>query len=199
MVCPLNASLSSTSLSILQIRIFKRPFSVAANMSSKPLIVICGTTGVGKSKLGIELALALSGNRQNHLYNGARIINADSMQVYTGMDVITNKVPLAERSGIEHLLMDYKKPGEQLTGPEWIKDAIQAIEETHSRNQVPIVVGGTSYWIQHLIFPERMASMDKSGDDSPEAEVSTPPSTAFMNVLASLPPELLSLFNNLGG
>ena len=96
-------------------------------MSSKPLIVICGTTGVGKSKLGIELALALARNRQNHPYNGARIINADSMQVYTGMDVITNKVPMAERCGVEHLLMDYKKPGEQLTGPEWIKDAIEAV------------------------------------------------------------------------
>ncbi|PIL23721.1 hypothetical protein GSI_13471 [Ganoderma sinense ZZ0214-1] len=152
---------------------------------------------VGKSKLAIELALALSESRQNHLYDGARIINADSMQVYTGMDVITNKVPMAERCGVEHLLMDYKKPGEQLTGPEWIKDAIQAIEETHRRNQVPIVVGGTSYWIQHLIFPERMASLDKSGDDSPEADESAPPSTAFTNALASLPPELLSLFNNL--
>ncbi|KAM5531833.1 hypothetical protein V8D89_014532, partial [Ganoderma adspersum] len=165
-------------------------------MSSKPLIVICGTTGVGKSKLGIELALALSGTRQNHPYNGARIINADSMQVYTGMNVITNKVLMAERCGVEHLLMDYKKPGEQLTGPEWIKDAIEAVEETHSRNQVPIVVGGTSYWIQHLIFPERMVSLDKSGHDSPNAEESTP-STTFTNALTSLPPELLSLFNSL--
>lgn len=183
-------------------------------MSSKPLIVICGTTGVGKSKLGIELALALSEHTQNHRYNGARIINADSMQVYTGMDVITNKVPLAERCGVEHLLMDYKKPGEQLTGPEWIKDAIEAVrstkpflllrafmrcqvEETHSRNQVPIVVGGTSYWIQHLIFPERMASLDKSGHESPETNEAALPSAAFTNALASLPPELLSLFNNL--
>ncbi|KAI1790736.1 tRNA isopentenyltransferase [Ganoderma leucocontextum] len=167
-------------------------------MSSKPLIVICGTTGVGKSKLGIDLALALSaGNRQNLPYNGARIINADSMQVYTGMDVITNKVPMAERCGVEHLLMDYKKPGEQLTGPEWIKNAIEAVEETHSRNQVPIVVGGTSYWIQHLIFPERMASLDKSGEESPEINEAQLPSAAFTNALSSLPPDLLSLFNNL--
>lgn len=70
------------------------------------------------------------------------------------------------------------------------------VEETHSRNQVPIVVGGTSYWIQHLIFPERMASLDKSGDGSPNAEEPMS-STAFTNALASLPPELLSLFNGL--
>ena len=100
-------------------------------MSSKPLIVICGTTGVGKSKLGIELALALSAKGQNS-YHGARIINADSMQVYVGMDVITNKVPVGERCGVEHLLMDYKKPGEQLTGPEWIRDAIEAVSTSKS-------------------------------------------------------------------
>lgn len=96
-------------------------------MSSKPLIVICGTTGVGKSKLGIELALALSSGGQHDPYNGARIINADSMQVYVGMDVITNKVPVEERCGVEHLLMDYKRPGEQLTGPEWIRDAMEVV------------------------------------------------------------------------
>ena len=96
-------------------------------MSSKPLIVICGTTGVGKSKLGIELALKLSDPHHKHPFHGARIINADSMQVYVGMDVITNKVSMEERCGVEHLLMDYKRPGEQLTGPEWIKDAITAV------------------------------------------------------------------------
>lgn len=96
-------------------------------MSSKPIVVICGTTGVGKSKLGIELALSMSRGSDKHPYRGARIINADSMQVYVGMDVITNKVPLEERAGVDHLLMDYKQPGEQLTGPEWIKDAMQAV------------------------------------------------------------------------
>lgn len=99
----------------------------------QPLIAICGTTGVGKSKLGIELAIRLSQayNSQDPSYNtrwkGARIINADSMQVYTGMDVITNKVPAAERMGIEHLLLDFKKPGEQYVVGQWVQDAIQAV------------------------------------------------------------------------
>ncbi|KAI0637276.1 tRNA isopentenyltransferase [Trametes polyzona] len=174
-------------------RLFRRPFVTM----SKPVLVICGTTGVGKSKLSIELALSLSKGSDKHPYRGARIINADSMQVYTGMDVITNKVPVEERCGVEHLLMDYKQPGEQLTGPEWIKDAIHAIDETHSRNQIPIVVGGTSYWIQHLIFPERMASLDKSESDAQPADSPPPPSEAFASALAALPPELLDLFNNL--
>ncbi|KAI0653185.1 tRNA isopentenyltransferase [Cubamyces menziesii] len=174
------------------------PTSTLNTMSSKPLVVVCGTTGVGKSKLGIELALALAkGGHHVHPYNGARIINADSMQVYVGMDVITNKVPYGERCGVEHLLMDYKKPGEQLTGPEWIADAIKVIDETHARNQVPIVVGGTSYWIQHLIFPERMASLEKAGQDSADSDDQRPPSESLRNALAALPPEMLNLFDNL--
>ncbi|KAI0822648.1 tRNA isopentenyltransferase [Trametes gibbosa] len=167
-------------------------------MSVKPLVAICGTTGVGKSKLGIELANSLLRGSEKHPYRGARIINADSMQVYVGMDVITNKVPVEERSGVDHLLMDYKQPGEQLTGPEWIKDAMQMIEETHNMNLLPIVVGGTSYWIQHLIFPERMVSLDKQGIGSQTPPTSRPPqSESLTNALAALPPELLELFNNL--
>ena len=97
-------------------------------MSLRPLIAICGTTGVGKSKLAIEIAQYLSQNiHHSHGYSGARIINADAMQVYAGMDIITNKVPLDEQEGIEHLLMGYKKPGEQYVVGQWVKDAIQAV------------------------------------------------------------------------
>lgn len=91
----------------------------------KPIITVCGTTGVGKSNLAIELALKLA--QGTHGWKGARIINADSMQVYTGMDVITNKVPIAERMGVEHLLMDFKQPGEQYVVGQWIQDAIKAV------------------------------------------------------------------------
>ena len=99
-------------------------------MPLKPLIAICGTTGVGKSKLAIELALALSeSDRQsNHSgYHGARIINADAMQVYAGLDIITNKVPLTEQCGVEHLLMGFKKPGEQYVVGEWVRDAMRLV------------------------------------------------------------------------
>ena len=98
-------------------------------MSLRPLIAICGTTGVGKSKLAIELALSLSqpSERHQHEYRGARIINADAMQVYAGMDIITNKVPLEEQCGIDHLLMGFKKPGEQYVVGQWVKDALQLV------------------------------------------------------------------------
>ncbi|KAI6036793.1 IPP transferase-domain-containing protein [Pisolithus microcarpus] len=123
----------------------------------QPLVVVCGATGVGKSKLGVELALRLV-NKGHNKWRGARIINADSMQVYTGMNVTTNKISPAERMGIDHLLMDFKKPEEQYPVGQWVHDAMQAINETHNRNEIPIVIGGTSYWIQHLLFPNRLAS-----------------------------------------
>lgn len=98
-------------------------------MSLRPLIAICGTTGVGKSKLAIELALSLQlqTSHSTHGYNGARIINADAMQVYAGMDIITNKVPPEEQAGVEHLLMGFKKPGEQYVVGQWVRDAIQVV------------------------------------------------------------------------
>lgn len=90
----------------------------------RPLIAICGTTGVGKSNLAIDIAVHLSKSSGS---KGARIINADSMQVYSGMDVITNKVPEAERQGVEHLLMGFKRPGEQYIVGQWVQDAIKLV------------------------------------------------------------------------
>ncbi|KAJ3556429.1 hypothetical protein NP233_g11981 [Leucocoprinus birnbaumii] len=125
-------------------------------MALRPLIAICGTTGVGKSNIAVELALRLRQGGFKHGWRGAKIINADSMQVYEGLDVITNKMPVEERQGVEHLLMDIKKPGEQYVVGQWVQDAIKLINEIHDNGEVPIVVGGTSYWIQHLVFSDRL-------------------------------------------
>jgi hypothetical protein len=104
-------------------RIGERYLSKFMRSRMQPLIAIFGTTGVGKSKLGIELALALAQSEQNG-WKGARIINADAMQVYDGMDILTNKAPMAERRGVEHLLMSFKKPWEQYVVGQWVQDAI---------------------------------------------------------------------------
>lgn len=106
--------------------------------SLKPLIAICGTTGVGKSKLSVELALKLGqeiyqSSSGEHQWRGARIINADSMQIYTGMDIITNKIPQTERMGVEHLLMDFKQPGEQYVVGQWVQDAIEVVSTNVKR------------------------------------------------------------------
>jgi tRNA dimethylallyltransferase len=96
-------------------------------MNTRPLIAICGTTGVGKSKLAIELALHLARSPGWGGWCGARVINADAMQVYQGLDIITNKVPESERQGVEHLLMDFKLPGEQYVVGQWIQDALAEV------------------------------------------------------------------------
>jgi tRNA dimethylallyltransferase len=98
-------------------------------MTLGPLITICGTTGVGKSNLAIELALQLSRGSHKYGWKGARIINADAMQVYEGMDIITNKVPEMERQGIEHLLMGFKQPGEQYVVGQWVQDAMKVVSQ----------------------------------------------------------------------
>ena len=95
-------------------------------MAFKPLICICGTTGVGKSKLAVDLALRISQSSSTG-WRSSRIINADAMQVYRGLDVLTNKIPENERRGIEHLLMDFKLPNERYVVGDWVEDAIQKV------------------------------------------------------------------------
>ncbi|GLB35187.1 putative tRNA isopentenyltransferase [Lyophyllum shimeji] len=165
-------------------------------MSTRPLIAICGTTGVGKSNLAIELALHLSRGTRPDGWRGASIINADAMQVYEGLDVITNKVPETERQGIEHLLMGFKSPGEQYVVGQWVQDALKAIDDTHQKKKIPIVVGGTSYWMQHLIFPNRLAA-DTTQDTQSVSTQSPPLSQELADAIASLPPDLLALFKEL--
>lgn len=101
----------------------EKPFRSRAFMTLHPLIVVCGTTGVGKSKLAIELALHMFGTRCKR----AKVINADAMQVYAGMDIITNKVSESERAGVEHCLMGFKQPGEQYVVGQWVKDAMKLV------------------------------------------------------------------------
>ncbi|RXW24133.1 hypothetical protein EST38_g1696 [Candolleomyces aberdarensis] len=160
----------------------------------KPLITVCGTTGVGKSKLAIELALHLAKKQfGDQGWRGARVINADSMQVYKGLDVITNKVPQSEMEGVEHLLMGFKDPGEQYVVGEWVEDSLKLINEMHQRKEVPIVVGGTSYWIQHLIFPNRLAKPN----EAPSTSDALPWDPQLQDAIQALPPDLRTLFENL--
>ncbi|KAL7154038.1 hypothetical protein ABFS83_04G208400 [Erythranthe nasuta] len=110
--------------------------------NAKPkIVVIMGSTGAGKSKLAIDLA--------SHF--PIEIINADSMQVYQGLDVLTNKVPVHERKGVPHHLLGTISPNVEFTAKEFRDSAIQLIDEIWSRNSLPVIVGGTNYYIQALV------------------------------------------------
>ena len=112
-------------------------------MSNAPVIAIVGPTASGKSKLGIDLALELNGE----------IINCDSVQVYQEIQIATAKVPLEERQGVPHHLIDFISPAVNYTAGEWARAAAEKIEEIESRGRIPLLVGGTGFYLRALRNP----------------------------------------------
>lgn len=108
----------------------------------KKVIVVVGPTGVGKTKLSIELSKVFDGE----------VINADSTQVYTGMDIATAKVTEKEKDGISHHLFDIKSMEEDYTAYHYQTDARNKIEEIFSENKTPIMVGGTGLYIKSCLY-----------------------------------------------
>ncbi|XP_019199540.1 PREDICTED: tRNA dimethylallyltransferase 2 [Ipomoea nil] len=118
--------------------------NLSSNSNSKPkVIVIMGATGAGKSKLAIDLA--------SHF--PVQVINADSMQVYQGLDVLTNKVRPEEQKGVVHHLLGTISSNVEFTAKDFRDHAIPLIDEISSRNFLPVIVGGTNYYIQSLVSP----------------------------------------------
>eukprot|EP00795_Rhopilema_esculentum_P011761 gene11761-2058_t len=107
-----------------------------------PIIVILGSTGVGKTKLSIELAKKVDGE----------IISADSMQVYKGLDVVTAKATQAERAEIKHHMIDMVNPLDSFSVVEFRNMALPIISDISSKGKVPIIVGGTNYYIESLLW-----------------------------------------------
>ena len=108
-----------------------------------PVIAIVGPTASGKSTLGIEVALQLNGE----------IINCDSVQVYQDIQIATAKVPLAERKGVPHHLIDLVPPSINYTAVEWAGEAVRKIEEIEARGRIPLLVGGTGFYLRALRRP----------------------------------------------
>ena len=112
------------------------------------VVVICGATATGKSDIAIEVAQSI----------GAEIINADSMQLYKGMDIGTAKLSIEERGGIPHHLLDILSVKEDSTVA-WYQDlARKTISEIHGRNKHAVIVGGTGLYIKAILddlnFPD---------------------------------------------
>ncbi len=106
------------------------------------VIILAGPTGVGKTAMSIRMAQAL----------GGEIISADSMQVYRGMDIGTAKVRPEERTTIRHHLIDSRDIDETFNVVDFYHDAQQAFREIYARDHVPIIVGGTGFYIHTLIY-----------------------------------------------
>lgn len=107
----------------------------------KPLIVLTGPTAVGKTSLSIALARAVEGE----------IISADSMQVYKHMDIGSAKIKKEEMEGIPHYLIDVLEPDEEFHVVRFQEMAKEAMKEIYSKGKIPILTGGTGFYIQAVV------------------------------------------------
>lgn len=107
----------------------------------RPLIVLTGPTAVGKTKLSIALAKAV----------GGEIISADSMQVYRQMDIGSAKIRPEEMDGVPHYLVDVLDPSEEFHIVKFQEMAKEAMEQIYANGHIPILVGGTGFYIQSIV------------------------------------------------
>jgi tRNA dimethylallyltransferase len=110
-------------------------------LQSKNLIIILGPTGVGKSATSLQLAKKFKG----------AIINCDSMQVYKGFDIGTDKLPPEKRENIPHYLLDIVDPDTQFTAADFVNQALKALESILKKKRLPIIVGGTGLYLKALL------------------------------------------------
>lgn len=108
----------------------------------KPLIILTGPTAAGKTSLSIELAKSI----------GGEIISADSMQVYKKMDIGTAKIRPEEMQGVPHYLIDELDPSEEFNVVAFVEKSKEAMKKIYAAGHIPIIVGGTGFYIQALLY-----------------------------------------------
>lgn len=118
-----------------------------------PLLVICGPTASGKTRLAVELAKRLNGE----------VVSADSMQIYKGMSIATAKPTIDEMQGVPHHLIDFLEPDKAFSVADYVKLAKEIVFDIHSRGKLPIICGGTGLYISSLI--DNISFDDTSGNN----------------------------------
>jgi tRNA dimethylallyltransferase len=107
------------------------------------IFAVAGPTASGKTALSVELALRI----------GGEVVNFDSVQIYRGIEIATAKPTAEERRGVVHHLIDYVDPNVNYTSADWARDANGKIVEIESRGRVPVLVGGTGFYLRTLMQP----------------------------------------------
>lgn len=115
--------------------------SAASNSGLWPLVAVVGPTGAGKSELALRIAESFQGE----------IVNCDSIQVYRGLDIGSAKLSPAARRGVVHHLIDVIAVDQELTAGEYSRLARQVLAQICSRNRLPIIVGGTGFYLRALL------------------------------------------------
>ncbi|CAO1615221.1 unnamed protein product [Sympodiomycopsis kandeliae] len=172
------------------------------------MIVVLGSTGSGKSQLGIDIAKYIEKRAASSApglggYRSGGIISCDSMQVYHGLDVITNKATSEEMGDVRHELIDFLPIEEEYSLSDFITDATRLSTGMLDQRQLPITVGGTAYYVQHLLFPghvvtQRSHSVAGRKEDigqERQSMVATEPQTEELKqAMASLSEELCQVW-----
>ncbi|KAI5791474.1 IPP transferase-domain-containing protein [Pyronema domesticum] len=123
-----------------------------------PLISVIGATGTGKSQLAVELALKFNGE----------VINADAMQLYKGLPIITNKITDGERKGVPHHLLGFLDTRDKWEVGRFIKECEKTIEDIRKRGKLPVLVGGTHYYVQSLLYPHTIPAEESTQQQDDE-------------------------------
>ena len=130
------------------------------------LVAVVGPTGTGKSALSLDLAERLRADGR-----GAEIVNADAMQLYRGMDIGTAKLPVAERRGIPHHLLDVLDPRDEASVARYQADARAVIDEILARDATPILVGGSGLYVSSVLYDFRFPGTDAGIRERLESEL----------------------------
>ncbi|KAH6755580.1 hypothetical protein C2S53_011620 [Perilla frutescens var. hirtella] len=139
--------------------------TAAASRRHKKIIVVVGPTGCGKTKLSVELA--------SKFFPQSEIINSDKIQVYKGLDITTNKIPLSERNSVPHHLLgefDSSESHPEFTPSDYRNSASLVISQILSRRKIPFVVGGSNSFIYALLAKKFNPELDVFSESNPEAE-----------------------------
>ena len=158
-------------------------------MSPLPIVAVVGATASGKSSLALDLAERL----------GGEIVNTDAFQVYRGMDIGTAKLPVAERRGIPHHLLDLVDITEPTT-VSWFQElAKNVIADCRARGVVPVLVGGSALYTRSVVDVFEFPPTDPEIRAGYEARLAAEGPQALHAVLAELSPEAAAVMNPLNG
>ena len=149
---------------------------------NSPILVIVGPTASGKSALALEVARRV----------GGEIVNADAMQIYRECDIVTAKPTARECEIAPHHLLDICAPDEQFSAAQWADLARGKIDEITSRGPIPIVCGGTGFYVRALLEPERLSAPapDEALRAELEARLQSAGAPALIAQLQTMEPEI---------
>jgi tRNA dimethylallyltransferase len=144
----------------------------------QPVIAVVGPTAAGKSALSLRLAQAL----------GGEVVNTDSMQLYRGMDIGTAKLPVSERAGVPHHLLDIWEVTKAASVSEYQRLARDAIAGIHARGRIPVLVGGSGLYVRAVIDNLDFPGTEPQVRERLESELAEIGAAAMYDRLAGLDP-----------